>query len=230
MGQRDTGDLPCFDKKSNLVRYSKYRISRLTRMPELSKSLIICDRFRNIGRLCWIFLAIFVAACSSSDSTEEDGASHFTMTTEFLGRTSVLTVIENSVNSTVFEFTPRVDNQRNQEWFFQRDENGSYRIVNRSLGEDFSLDVANDGVFETLIMAPSSDASGQIWQATLLDNGYCRLTNSFLGAEIALDVVSDTDELTITMRSMGDFSGQHWSIRQQGMPQGLVEVCDGEPV
>lgn len=195
------------------------------------KKYIVFTRFRGIISLCWAFSALLlVTACSSSDTTEEDGSSHFTMTTEFLGRTSVLTAIQNPVGSKAFEFTQRVQDQRNQEWFFQRDESGSYRIANRALSEDLSFDVVNDGVFETLIMAPSSDASGQIWQVTLLDNGYCRLTNSFLGAEIALDVVSDTDAPTITMRPIGNFSGQHWSIRQQGMPQGLVEECDGEPL
>ena len=183
---------------------------------------------RKIRHLCGIFLVlIFASSCTSSSSSEEDVSSPFTMTTEFLGQESVLTVIQNSVDSTAFEFSNRVQDQGNQEWFFRRSEDGFYRIVNRDLGEDFSLDVVNDGVFDTLTMAPSSDASGQIWQITLLDNGFCRLTNSFLGAEIALDVVSDSEEPDLTLRPIGDFSGQHWRIAQQGTSPDFFEGCSG---
>ncbi len=171
--------------------------------------------------VCILAVAFIGIGCSSSSSTEQDSISRFTLSNEFV-RPAVLNVD----GETVFEFGSRVIDQPDQEWIFTVSEDGSYQVTNSSLGDGFSLDVLNDGVFETLIMAPTGDFSGQQWQVTPLENGYCRLTNAFLGSEIALDVSPDT--ATITMRAIGDFSGQNWRFEQLGSTtEGLEEICSG---
>lgn len=173
---------------------------------------------------CILAIAFTGIGCSSSSSTEQDSISGFTLSNEFL-----TPAVLNIDGETVFEFESRVIDQPNQEWVFTVSEDGSYQITNRALGDGFSLDVINDGVFETLIMAPTGDVSGQQWQVTPLDNGYCRLTNAFLGSEIALDTSSDTDPATITMRAIGDFSGQNWRFEPLGSAtEGLEELCSGD--
>lgn len=177
------------------------------------------------GQFCVLLCMVLTSAgCSESTQTEEDGLDHYTLSTEFLPNTVF------KVDSAVlFGFETRVQNNRNQEWIFAQNQDGSYRITNRAFGETLALDVVNDGVFETLILAPADNVSGQQWQVTPLDNGYCRLTNAFLGAEIALDVTSDQDQPTVTMRPIGNFSGQHWSFRQQGFQSPMLDdLCAGE--
>lgn len=157
------------------------------------------------------------------------------MSSDFLGPDQLLAVlrVDDDSNSLVFlrsldaDENPGNDETLDREWVITPLENDFYRITNRGLGDQLSLDVVNDGVFDQLIMAPSADVSGQQWTITTLDNGFCRFTNEFLGAEIALDITSDTVSPMLTLRPAGDFSGQNWQLVQLGATGEFDDSCTG---
>lgn len=175
----------------------------------------------------------FLTSCSSSGSGESDQdlSDRYHMSAEFLGTDQLLAVLRADDESTSLGFAPRLETSGNsdsnealdREWVITAIEDNIYRITNRGLGEQRSLDVVNDGVFDQLTMAITADVTGQRWMITTLENGYCRLTNEFLGAEIALDITSDTAEPMLTIRTAGDFSGQNWVLTQIGL-SGLLDT------
>lgn len=180
-----------------------------------------------------------LASCSSSGSgsgeTDQDLSDRYQITSEFLGADQLLTAQRADDDSTSLGFTPRLNAAEdtdssealNQEWVISLIEDNVYRFTNRGLGEQLSLDVVNDGVFDQLTLATTADASGQRWMITTLDNGYCRFTNEFTGPEMVLDISSDTAEPMLTIRPVGDFSGQHWELAQLGLSGLLDTACVG---
>lgn len=170
-------------------------------------------------------MAMVIMGCGSGSSTdpEPDTESGYTLSTEFLGDQNVLAANKLEDGSYLFSFGSNDNLQLSQRWKIMSAQDDYYRIHNDQAGLDLSLDVVNDGVFETLILAPTDNVSGQLWQVTELDNGYCRLTNQFLSTEIALDVTSDTASPTITMRSVDQVSGQHWQLDQVGAGVGPLD-------
>lgn len=178
-----------------------------------------------------------LAACSSSspDESNQDQTDRYHVSSEFLGPDQLLAVlrVDDDSNSLVFLRSLNADENAgndemlDREWLITPLENDFFRITNRGLGDQLSLDVVNDGVFDQLVMAPSADVSGQQWTITTLENGFCRFTNEFLGAEIALDITSDTVSPMLTLRPAGDFSGQHWQLTQLGVAGELDDSCTG---
>ncbi len=158
-----------------------------------------------------------------------ESQSRYVLTNEFQsGALAASGSAKNPKNNYEFAFQPRSEGARNQEWIITADGRGFYRIVNREIGDKWSLDVVNDGARDRLKLAKSGDYTGQRWQFTPLENGYCRLTTRWLGYDWSLDVTSDTIQPTLTMRTTGNFGGQHWSLKQLGPKSGeLDSLCPG---
>jgi len=86
---------------------------------------------------------------------------------------------------------------------------GKYAFRTLHLGDDFSLDIINDGVNTTPCLAQTGNYSGQYWSVTEWDDGTCKLTNDFTGPAKSLDTYSDTHALFM---DTGDHTGQHWIL------------------
>ncbi len=76
------------------------------------------------------------------------------------------------------------------------------------MGKEKSLDVTASK--DKLMMAKSSNASGQYWKIEKQDNGYYRLTSQYTGKEKSLDVTPQKDKLMMAKSS--NASGQFWKI------------------
>jgi hypothetical protein len=95
------------------------------------------------------------------------------------------------------------------------DPQAQYRLTTEFQGECVSLDVVNDATDDKLILAPSAEVSGQLWQITPLGNGHHRLTTMFKGPGKSLDVVNDETDDALILAKTADVSGQRWRITRE---------------
>ena len=98
---------------------------------------------------------------------------------------------------------------------------GKYAFQTLYLGDDFSLDIINDGVNATPCLAQTGNYSGQHWSIAQWDDGACKLTNDFTGPTKSLDTSSDTHA---PLMGTGDHSGQHWTLTK------IAKVQNNAPI
>lgn len=84
-----------------------------------------------------------------------------------------------------------------------------YRLTNDFLGDEMSLDVAEDGSGE-LYMGDTGPYPSQYWTITAVES-YYKLTTDLLGSGKSLDVVNDGSGRLI-MADTGHYTGQLWKF------------------
>jgi hypothetical protein len=135
-----------------------------------------------------------------------DTSHYYRLTNTFLGTSESLDVIPDGSHR-LRMFTS--GNYSGQYWKLVSLGAGKYSLHTQYLGDDFALDVINDGVNTTPHLAPTGDFSGQSWTLSPWGDGTYKLTNDFTGPEMALDTYGDTHEPFL---GSGDHAGQHWHL------------------
>lgn len=189
---------------------------------------------RSTMAVIYVSTCILLASCEGA-ATDQNASSRYRMTSQFTDNREMLAVERSSDGSYTLAFKPWVNPYVNpygnevldREWVIKSVGDDVYRITNRGLGEELSLAVADDGVFDQVELARSGDVSSQRWKISTLDNGYCTFTTELLGIGMALDVTSETDVSMLAILPAGDFHGQHWQLSQIGMGGMLDDACSG---
>lgn len=99
---------------------------------------------------------------------------------------------------------------------------GFYRLTTKSLGDQRSLDVANDGANDKVELSRTRDVTGQYWKITPLGDGFYRLTTEWLGETRSLDVINDGKNNRLRMAPTENVSGQFWRLTR--LPSGYFRL------
>lgn len=92
---------------------------------------------------------------------------------------------------------------------------GTYRLTTQWQGMGRSLDIVNDDIDRTPILADTGNYSGQMWDIEPLSNGYYRLTTQWQGKGMSLDVINDGTNNRVQLAPTGNYSGQYWKLTPQ---------------
>jgi hypothetical protein len=149
-----------------------------------------------------------------SASADTDGGStqgfdtsyYYRLTNGYLGAGQSLDVIPDGSGHLMMAPT---GDYSGQHWKLVDMGSGKYALRTMYLGDDFSLDVINDGKDNSPWLAKTGNFSGQFWSLVPWGDGTYMLTNDFTGPAKHLDTYSDTHEPFL---DTDDHSGQHWTL------------------
>lgn len=182
--------------------------------------------------------SLLLTACSSSDDSDDTSEASETapleatylLTTSFQGDDRALSVDATTAGTETLRLTA-ADSGERQQWVFTSLDSGAFQITNVFVGNEFAIDVVNDGVADKIQLATTAGVNGQSWTITPLGNGFCRLTNDFTGSEIALDIRNEGNQDEPFLAPVGDFSGQFWRITNVANPalatNEVINLCVG---
>jgi hypothetical protein len=159
-----------------------------------------------------------------------DENSWYSFSTQLLGETKSLTVGKDVTSSKMVSepfqghtsqhseqvttnsvFLDDKSDSLNQYWKIKSLEDGNFRLTNKWLEEDKSLEIRHDGTMHKLIMAESSNSSKQIWKIEPAF-GFFDLSCEALEKKKSLKVNNFGTYNELQMNKSGNYAGQHWLI------------------
>lgn len=127
---------------------------------------------------------------------------YYYLSNQFLGDNKVMTL--DGKNRLVMS-TKAANNDR-QKWRVRENENGWYRLYNKALGADMSVDSGKDQPN----MAKTGDYTGQAWHFTPAGGGWYRLSNDYQGINKVLDTYNAEGNHLFLENKAKNTTGSFW--------------------
>lgn len=154
------------------------------------KIFVAIGRLKGVAQLALILtLSLLVTQCALFRPDQRNRS--YTLTNKTHGDDKALD-FNNSrkieINRVMLSAPEKISEQA---WQIVPDEDGElFRITNRSLGEEMSLEVFDDQSDNRLRIADSAEDDGQLWRIVPVRGNYYRITNKWLGDDKSLKSIS----------------------------------------
>lgn len=120
------------------------------------------------------FSVLLLVSCAEGESTDQNASSRYSIEPAIIETRDVLAAQVASDELRSVEFVPWVNpwvdsfgaEVLRREWIFTDVGEDYFRITNRWIGDGFSMAIMNDGVFDKLQLAASSEDASQRWKLT----------------------------------------------------------------